>query len=82
MEGQTYYFTFGTDPEFPYQGGWVEVQATSRDEAVEKFNKFYPPRYPDRAFVNCAFIYPEEAFKETRMYELANNLGYACHDRI
>lgn len=29
----SYFYTFGSDPGFPYQNGWVEVRATSREEA-------------------------------------------------
>ena len=39
-----YFYTFGSDPGFPYQNGWVEVRATSRDEADRKFRA----RCPDR----------------------------------
>lgn len=29
-----YFYTFGSDPGFPYQNGWVEVRAASREEAL------------------------------------------------
>ena len=27
-----YFYTFGSDPGYPYQNGWVEVHATTREE--------------------------------------------------
>ena len=73
-----FYFTFGSDETFPFKGGWVVVKASSFEEAVEKFKKRYGH---ENGPVNCAFIYPEDEFKKTKMYSLGN-LGYFCHDVI
>ena len=54
---RTYYYTFGTDPSFPFQNGWVEVKATSWPEAHKKFRALYPDRRPNT--INCAFFYEE-----------------------
>lgn len=72
-----YYFTFGTDPGYPFQNGWVKIQAPSRREATEIFAIYFPSR--DDECVNCAFIYEEEEFKETSMYKKNDNLGAGCH---
>lgn len=40
----SYYYTFDSDPGFPYQNGWVEVRAVSREETDRKFRA----RFPDR----------------------------------
>ena len=29
----SFYYTFGSDPGYPYQCGWVEVHAASRKDA-------------------------------------------------
>ena len=42
-----YYYTFGTDPAFPYKKGWVEVRANTMKEADEKFRRRFPDRHPE-----------------------------------
>ena len=55
-----YYFTFGSWEQFPYQNGYLIVQADSRNDAIAK----YRAKHPDinEGIVNCAFIYSEEQF--------------------
>lgn len=74
---KNYYFTFGTSPSFPYQNGWVLVQAPNRQAAIQIFSAYYPAKY--ELLVNCSFIYTEEEFKETIMYRDRENLGAGCH---
>lgn len=71
-----YYFTFGSSPSFPYQNGWVMIQAPNKQAAIQIFNAYYPPK---SECVNCAFIYTEEEFKQTIMYKQNENLGAGCH---
>lgn len=77
-----YYFTFGQGGTQVFNRGWVRINASTLPEAVEKFKA----RYGDRAmvgnFVNCAFMYTEEDFKLSIMYENQNNLGAAEQDYI
>lgn len=55
------YFTFGTDPLFPFGiNDYVVVEAEGLNEACCLFNLVHPPRHDD--VVNCAFIYSEETF--------------------
>ena len=58
---EKFYFTFGSDPEFPYQNTYLVVVANSLSEAVEKFRKKYPDRHG--GCVNCAFFYSEKEWK-------------------
>jgi len=74
-----FYFTFGTDKQFPYQGGWVEVVANSRGEACEKFRTRFPDRH--KGTMNCAFVYSEDEFSETTMAQ-DGNWGEYCHEVI
>ena len=37
-----FYFTYGTDEEFPFRGGWSEVEADNLSMAVEIFNLMHP----------------------------------------
>ena len=75
-----YYFTFGCDPIFPFEGGWAKVKANTKEEAIEKFDSHYPRI--NKNIINCAFIYTEEQFKRTRMYEKQDNGGRSCHKII
>ena len=57
-----YYFIFGEDDakfstHFPYPDGWVEVVATSLDEAIKKFRTQYPDVY--EGVLNCSMFYDE-----------------------
>lgn len=75
---RTYYYTFGTDPGFPFQNGWVEVKAASWPEAHKKFRALYPDRRPN--IINCAFFYEEERWAE--MDPPNNWPGYRCYGII
>lgn len=75
-----YYFTFGSSPDFPFQDGWVTVDADTRTEACEIFRQYYPnSKHPDT--INCSFIYPEEQFKHTSMYK-EGNFNAFCHNHL
>ena len=76
---QTYYFTFGISPDFPYQDGWIEIQAPTMGQAMITFSKKYP--HPKHNVLNCAFIYDERQFRATRMYK-EGNFGRRCHETI
>lgn len=54
---QSFYFTFGSDPEFPF--GWndyVLIQCANEGEACRLFNAVFPKR-PKSNCMNCAFMY-------------------------
>jgi len=71
-----YYFTFGTSEQFPFKKGFVVVIADNKNRAVEIFNAHYPPVHKD--IINCAFVYDEEAFKETNMFKEYSDWNI-CH---
>ena len=75
---ETYYFTFGTDPKFPFERGWVEVQAFDELNARRIFSLYFPSRKD--GCLNCAFVYSENSFKKTGMYQ--GKYGDKCHARI
>ena len=74
-----FYFTYGTSRQFPFQGGWTEVEAPSYDAACTAFRAFHPEASPN--YLNCCEVYTEEWFKETKMYT-EGNFGSRCHERI
>jgi len=78
-----YYFTFGTNPDFPYQKGYVIIKADSWDEAFEKWdtrfgNKARVGRNSD--VINCAFFYDEANFDFN--YVSPNYPSEICHEII
>ncbi len=59
-----WYFTFGSDPGFPYQNTYLIVMADTKREAIEKFRAKFPDRHENTA--NCAFWYSEEQWHGSR----------------
>ena len=54
-----YFYTFGSNPSFPYQNGWVEIHAASREEADCKFRTRFPDCPGHEGIMNYAFCYDE-----------------------
>ena len=77
----TFYFTYGSDERFPYQGGWTEVEAPTLKEACDLFRLVHPRRDPTVPIGNYSDVYTEEEFRETGM-PLEGNRGACCHERI
>lgn len=71
-----FYFTYGTDEHFPYQGGWTIVLAPDRHSACELFIHVHPSRY--KQAVNCSCIYTQEQFEQTEMYKQNKNFEKGC----
>lgn len=69
-----YYFTFGSDPNFPYQDGYVVVKARGRSEACKMFNHKFGTR---DGMVNCAFIYSAKEWAKA-----IPNHHYPCFEII
>ena len=64
MKTSKFYFTFGSDPEFPYGfGEFVEIEAADEDEAREVFRAVFPSR-PGSQFLNCSSVYTELEWKQ------------------
>lgn len=57
-----YFYTLGSDPNFPYQCGWVEVHADTLEQAHEKFRFRFPDRHENT--LNCAFYYRAERWEQ------------------
>ena len=74
-----YYYTYGTDGEYPFIGGWTEVEAVSRQAANRLFRMVHPDKTP--GILNCAFVYTEEQFKQTSMY-MCGNFDRFCVERL
>ena len=70
-----FYFTFGTSKEYPFCGGWVEILAENRSNAIAVFREHYPDRHT--GVLNCCDIYTEQEFLDSHM--LSGNRGACCH---
>ncbi len=73
------FYTFGSDGRFPFQGGWVEVEAGSISQAHAIFRACYPDR--TLGILNCSDYYTEEEFHDSDM-PVAGNYGAYCHRRL
>lgn len=79
---ETFYFTYGTDKGFPFQGGWTEVHAAARNQAVALFRREHPDRSP--GLVNCSSIYTEKQFQDKvfPLYKDGDAFWSVCHECI
>ena len=61
-ESKKFYFTFGSDPGFPYQNTYLVVEAVNEKSAIRKFRK----KFPDRNInvYNASFCYSQEKWEE------------------
>lgn len=60
---QKFYFTFGSDPQFPYgRDDYVMVKAESGLQACNLFRAVHPNRKGSN-FLNCSEVYTEEQFE-------------------
>ena len=73
------FYTFGTNPDFPFCGGWVEVEADSMEQAHALFRKIFPDIV--QGTMNCSDYYTEDAFNATDMPNTGNR-GAFCHCKI
>lgn len=76
-----YFFTFGNDPHFPYEDGWIEVESPERELALRAFRAFHPDR-DGTGVINCADIYDESTFKLLNHSINLNDWHGQCHERI
>lgn len=77
LKAKKFYFTFGTDEKYPFQGGWVEIIAENKKEAIITFQAHYPNRQGS-PFYNACDCYESSYFEETNMFT-NGNLGAYCH---
>lgn len=79
---ETFYFTYGTDKNFPFQGGWTEVHAADRNQAVALFRREHPDKTP--GLVNCSSIYTEKQFQDKvlPLYKDGDAFWSVCHECI
>lgn len=76
-----FFFSLGTDPKFPYEGGWIEVEAPSLGAAQAAYQEFHPNR-ENSSCINCAFMYSEREWVNTPMAIDNDCFGHACREKI
>lgn len=59
---KNFYFTFGTDPKYPYPGCYLIVEAFSKSSAIQRFRKKFPDRHKN--VYNAAFCYSQEEWEK------------------
>ena len=63
-ENPKFYFTFGSNPQFPFtEYEYVVIQAENEAAAHKIFRSVWPPR-PGSNCTNCAFTYSEEEWND------------------
>lgn len=75
-----YYFTYGTDPEYPFRGGWTLIYAPDINSAAQIF-KANHPNERDSSILNCADYYTAKEFEKSESYK-TGNFGAYCHEII
>lgn len=65
MNKNKYYFTFGSNSQFPYINNYLIVLATSESKAISKFRKKYPDVHEN--IINCSFVYSESEWTNNNM---------------
>lgn len=58
--GKPFYFTFGSDPAFPFQDTYLIVFAESQHDAIAKFKKKHPDRPGREGICNMSSLYTQE----------------------
>lgn len=68
-------FSFGTSEQYPFQRGYIIINAANRYDAVQEYRKRYPDRTP--GVINCADIY--DNYYTVKEFKENGNLGAGCH---
>lgn len=75
-----FYFTYGTDLKYPFQGGWSLIYAPDLRSAQQIFKAVHPNREGSDC-LNCADYYTAEQFMQTDAFREGNR-GAKCHEVI
>lgn len=78
---QKFYFTYASNPGFPFQDGWTVVYAKNRGQACDIFNLVHP-HYGSSDCVNCSWIYTQDEFEQTSMCQTGKNFNQGCVETL
>jgi hypothetical protein len=62
---KNYYFTFGTDEQFPYPSRYMVVQAENHNQAIQLFRVRHPDRPGHEGIYNASDSYDETYWLES-----------------
>lgn len=79
MTNKQFFFTYGTDKNFPYQKGYSMVFAEDIKAAAAIFRIVHPNPF-NETILNCADYYTYEEF--VALYPDGLNFGVGCHEVI
>ena len=69
-----FYFTFGSHSQYPYQNGYIIIEADSLTQATEYFKILFPN--PDKPYLlRCAFYYNEKQWEKATENHLMKYYG-------
>lgn len=68
-------FSFGDWKDFPYQGGYVIINARTKAEAIREFRSRFPDKTPGT--LNCSDIYTDP--ENIQKFKDSGNFGAGCH---
>lgn len=77
---EKFYFTYGTDHKYPFQGGWSLIYAPDLRSAQQIFKAIHPNREGSDS-LNCADYYTEKEFFQENSFKDGNR-GAGCHEVI
>lgn len=58
-----FYFTFGSDRQFPYPNSYMKIKAKNRNQAIYVFMAYHPNRPGSEAY-NASDSYTQEQWDE------------------
>lgn len=70
-----YYYTFGDDTGYPFQNGWIIIEADTWEQAHIIFRNNF--KCCHEHVLNCSFFYNEQQWK--KMHPEENWRGYKCY---
>lgn len=65
-----YFFTFGSDPQFPFQNTYLVIEAKDINQAIGIFRLLYPDRHP--GVYNASDCYTEAEWDDRASKYYAN----------
>ena len=76
-----FFFSYGTDPAYPFLGGWTEIEAPRQSDACTIFKMYHPDRPESAGRLNCSDIFTESEFRDNKAYVDAH-CGRGCREII
>ncbi len=76
-EQMSFFYTFADSPQFPFQRGYIEIQAEDRTIADKLFRQYFPDIH--EGILNCAGIYDKDSFERYQATCKSSESWLKCH---